>query len=101
MEGIALRYGFFYGPKRWYCEEGAVADQVRRQKVPIVGQAEGVWSWIHIVDAALATVAALTVPPGICLWLDIKVGNFSPRTARFQVACKVGNFWLQPILAGH
>ena len=33
--------------------------------MPIVGQGEGVWSWIHIEDAALATVAALTVPPGI------------------------------------
>jgi len=65
MEGIALRYGFFYGPKTWYCEEGAVAEQVRRQAMPIVGQGEGVWSWIHIEDAALATVAALTVPPGI------------------------------------
>jgi 2-alkyl-3-oxoalkanoate reductase len=65
MEGIALRYGFFYGPKPWYCEEGAVAEQVRRQAMPIVGQGEGVWSWIHIEDAALATVAALTVPPDI------------------------------------
>ena|ERR1700676_3536517 len=40
-------------------------------------------------------------PRSWSVWLDIKVGNFSPRTARFQVACKVGNFWLQPILAGH
>jgi nucleoside-diphosphate-sugar epimerase len=42
MEGIALRYGFFYGPKTWYCEEGALAEQVRRQAMPIVGQGEGV-----------------------------------------------------------
>jgi nucleoside-diphosphate-sugar epimerase len=42
MEGIALRYGFFYGPNTWYCPEGAAADQVRRQELPIVGQGEGV-----------------------------------------------------------
>jgi hypothetical protein len=35
------------------------------------------------------------------MWLNIKVGNFSPRTVRFQVVGKVGNFWLQPILARH
>jgi len=46
MEGVALRYGFFYGPKTWYCQEGAGADQVRRQEIPIVGRGEGVWSWV-------------------------------------------------------
>jgi nucleoside-diphosphate-sugar epimerase len=65
MEGVALRYGFFYGPGTWYCPEGASGDQVRRQKIPIIGQGEGVWSWIHIEDAAIATVAALTAPAGI------------------------------------
>jgi 2-alkyl-3-oxoalkanoate reductase len=65
MEGVALRYGFFYGPGTWYHPEGAAADQVRRQEVPIIGQGEAVWSWVHIDDAALATVEALTVPPGV------------------------------------
>jgi nucleoside-diphosphate-sugar epimerase len=63
LEGIALRYGFFYGPGTWYSPEGACADQARRQEIPIVGKGEGVWSWIHIVDAAHATVAALSAPP--------------------------------------
>jgi 2-alkyl-3-oxoalkanoate reductase len=65
MEGIVLRYGFFYGPSTWYSPEGAAADQARRQEIPIIGQGDGVWSWVHIADAALATVAALTVPQGI------------------------------------
>ena len=65
MEGLALRYGFFYGPNTWYRAEGAAADQARRREVPIIGQGEGVWSWLHINDAALATVAALTAPPGV------------------------------------
>jgi nucleoside-diphosphate-sugar epimerase len=65
MEGIALRYGFFYGPHTWYCPEGAAADHVRRRETPVVGQGEGLWSFAHIEDAALASVAALTAPPGI------------------------------------
>jgi 2-alkyl-3-oxoalkanoate reductase len=65
MEGISLRYGFFYGPKTWYNPDGAVADHVRQQKYPVVGSGQGVWSWIHIDDAALATVEALTIPAGI------------------------------------
>jgi nucleoside-diphosphate-sugar epimerase len=65
IEGVALRYGFFYGPNTWFHPEGASADQVRKQEMPIIGRGEGVWSWIHIDDAALATVAALTAPAGI------------------------------------
>jgi nucleoside-diphosphate-sugar epimerase len=65
MEGVALRYGFFYGPGTWYHAQGAAADQVRRQEVPIIGKGEAVWSWVHIDDAVLATVEALTVPPGV------------------------------------
>ena len=65
LEGVAMRYGFFYGPGTWYSPEGACADQARRQEIPIVGKGKGVWSWVHIVDAAHATVAALTAPPGV------------------------------------
>jgi 2-alkyl-3-oxoalkanoate reductase len=65
IEGIALRYGFFYGANTWYDPDGASADEARKQEIPIIGKGEGVWSWIHIDDAALATAAALTCPPGI------------------------------------
>lgn len=58
MEGIALRYGFFYGPGTWFDRDGDVGQQVRAQRFPIVGDGEGVWSWLHIEDAAIATVAA-------------------------------------------
>lgn len=60
----------FYGPGTWYHPEGAAADQVRRREVPIIGKGEAVWSWVHIDDAALATVEALTVPPGVYLVVD-------------------------------
>jgi 2-alkyl-3-oxoalkanoate reductase len=65
MEGVALRYGFFYGPRTWYNPDGAVAGHVREQKNPLIGNGQGVWSWIHIEDAALATVAVLTIPAGV------------------------------------
>ena len=58
MEGICLRYGFFYGPGTWFSPDGDAANQVRRQQLPIVGNGQGVWSWLHIEDAASATVAA-------------------------------------------
>jgi nucleoside-diphosphate-sugar epimerase len=60
LEGIVLRYGFFYGSGTWYAEDGSVAEQVRRRQFPITGGGGGVWSFVHIADAAAATVAALT-----------------------------------------
>jgi hypothetical protein len=65
MDGVVLRYGFFYGQNTWYCPEGAAAGRARRQEIPITGLWEWVWSFVHIEDAALATVAALTAPPGL------------------------------------
>ena len=65
IEGVALRYGFFYGPGTWYHPDGASADQVRRGEVPVIGDGGGVWSWVHIDDAAVATADALAVPPGV------------------------------------
>jgi nucleoside-diphosphate-sugar epimerase len=68
IEGIALRYGFFYGPGTWFTPDGDVARQVRLQQFPIIGNGEGVWSWLHIEDAAIATVAAAEQGnPGIYL----------------------------------
>ena len=59
-EGIALRYGGFYGPGTSLAPEGGEqVDMIRKRKFPIVGNGGGVWSFIHIADAADATVAAL------------------------------------------
>jgi nucleoside-diphosphate-sugar epimerase len=64
IECVALRYGFFYGPGTWYTSAGDMGDQVRQRHLPIVGKGEGVSSFIHIEDAAVATVAALRCAPG-------------------------------------
>jgi nucleoside-diphosphate-sugar epimerase len=61
---VALRYGFFYGPGTWFHKDGDMGEQVRQQRVPVIGDGQGVWSWVHIEDAAAATAAALECPPG-------------------------------------
>ena len=76
IEFVALRYGFFCGPGTWYTREGDMGDQVRQQQVPIVGEGQGVYSFVHIDDAAGATAAALDCPPGAYNIVD---GNPSPQ----------------------
>ena len=64
IEVVSLRYGFFYGPGTWYSRGGDMGEQVRQQQVPVIGDGEGVWSFVHIDDAAAATAAALECAPG-------------------------------------
>src|SRR5918992_116233 len=61
-EGIVLRYGTFYGPGTAMAPGEEQIELVRRRKFPLVGDGGGVWSFIHVADAAEATVAA--VEPG-------------------------------------
>ncbi|KAB8315409.1 NAD(P)-dependent oxidoreductase [Tolypothrix campylonemoides VB511288] len=87
LEGIALRYGFFYGPGTWFNSDGDVGQQVRQQQFPIVGNGEGVWSWLHIEDAAIATVAAAEQGnPGVYLITDdrpLPVRDWLPAFAQW------------------
>jgi nucleoside-diphosphate-sugar epimerase len=86
MEGVALRYGFFYGPGTWYHPDGASADQIRRQEIPVIGDGGSVWSWVQIEDAAVATAEALTAPPGVYHVVDddpSAVAVWLPAFARF------------------
>lgn len=59
LVGCALRYGFFYGPGTVYAPDGTFVEDVRRRRVPLVGRGAGVFSFIHVDDAAEATVLAL------------------------------------------
>ncbi|HJZ34207.1 MAG TPA: NAD(P)-dependent oxidoreductase [Hyphomicrobiaceae bacterium] len=56
--GIVLRYGAFYGPDTGMLEENMIA-QIARRRVPLIGNGDGYWSFIHIEDAAAATLAAI------------------------------------------
>jgi nucleoside-diphosphate-sugar epimerase len=60
-EGVVLRYGAFYGPGTSIslAPDAQIAAPIRRRRFPIVGGGGGVWSFIHVEDAAAATVAAL------------------------------------------
>ena len=58
-EGIVLRYGAFYGPGTSLAPAAEQFELVRKHKFPLVGGGGGVWSFIHIADAAEATVAAV------------------------------------------
>jgi len=57
-EGIVLRYGSFYGPDTGMLSR-AMIDQLRGRRVPLIGGGGGRWSFIHVEDAAAATVAAV------------------------------------------
>jgi nucleoside-diphosphate-sugar epimerase len=58
-EGIVLRYGGFYGPDTSLGPGAEQLELVRRRKFPLVGDGGGVWSFIHVADAAEATLAAV------------------------------------------
>jgi nucleoside-diphosphate-sugar epimerase len=79
-DGIALRYGGFYGPGTGVsaAPDAVMAAQIRNRKFPIVGGGGGVWSLVHITDAASATVAAIERgKPGI-----YHVGDDEPAPVR-------------------
>jgi nucleoside-diphosphate-sugar epimerase len=59
LDGVALRYGSLYGPGA----SESMVELVRKRKLPLVGPASGIWSWLHVDDAAAATVAAVEGGP--------------------------------------
>jgi 2-alkyl-3-oxoalkanoate reductase len=76
IEFVALRYGFLYGPGTWYMAQGDIGDAVRQQRIPVIGEGQGVYSFVHIDDAAGATATALNCPPGAYNIVD---GDPSPQ----------------------
>jgi nucleoside-diphosphate-sugar epimerase len=55
LQAVVLRYGNFYGPG----ESESLVELIRKRRLPLIGDGAGVWSWVHLDDAAAATVAAL------------------------------------------
>lgn len=86
LEAFALRYGWFYGPGTAIGKGGTVVEMVRKRRLPVVGGGGGVWSFIHIIGAAQATVAAISRgTPGIYNIVDdepAKVATWLPALAR-------------------
>jgi nucleoside-diphosphate-sugar epimerase len=86
LEGVVLRYGSFYGPGTSLARDGEFVEATRRRRLPIVGDGAGVWSFLHVEDAASATVVALERgAPGVYNVVDdepIPVAEFLPELAR-------------------
>lgn len=59
IEGIVLRYGNLYGPGTGIAANGEIVAMVRKRQLPLVGSGAGVWSFIHVADAAAAILAAI------------------------------------------
>lgn len=86
LDSVVLRYGFFYGPGTWYRPDGATAEQVRNRQSVIIGEGNGVWSFVHIDDAVAATVASLTAEPGVYNVVDddpLPIAEWLPGFAKW------------------
>jgi len=105
FETVVLRYGLLYGPGTWYARGGHISEEVRKRRLPIVGEGTGVTSFLHVEDAASAAVAALEKGDGIynvtddepapmSAWLPVlaeAVGGKPPRKVPA---------WLASLIAG-
>jgi nucleoside-diphosphate-sugar epimerase len=72
-EGLVLRYGGFYGPGTSVSRapDAVMAAPIRKRQFPVIGDGGGVWSHIHIEDAAEATAVAVERgPAGIYYIVD-------------------------------
>ncbi len=58
LNGVILRFGWLYGPGTWYAPDGSIAWDVRDRRYPVVGEGRGMWSFLHVDDAAAAVFAA-------------------------------------------
>lgn len=86
LEGVVLRYGFFYGPGTWYAPDGALGTMIRKRRYPIIGSGEGRSSFVHVDDAVDATVRALdpSVPSGTYNVTDdepVRARDWTPAAA--------------------
>jgi 2-alkyl-3-oxoalkanoate reductase len=105
-EGLVLRYGYFYGPGTSIGRGGSLGREVAKRRLPVIGGGGGVWSFIHVDDAARATVAALTQgqsgaynvvddePAPVCEWIPALAQALGAKPPRRVPA------WLARPLAG-
>ncbi len=106
LDGIVLRYGGFYGPDTGVFD-GAFVEQIARRRTPLIGDGNGWWSFLHVEDAAAATVLALErgepgqiynivddEPAPVRAWLPALAGMLGARPPRHVPA------WLARLIAG-
>jgi 2-alkyl-3-oxoalkanoate reductase len=104
--GIVLRYGFFYGPGTAYDRDGQQIDLIRKRRLPLVGSGEGCFPFVHVEDAASATVAAIERgEPGVYNVVDddpARAREYIPYLAALVGAKKPRRIpaWLARLVAG-
>ena len=95
-EGLVMRYGGFYGPgtSMSRAPDAEMAGPIRKRRFPIVGDGDGVWSYIHIEDAAAATALAVErgepgiynivddVPAPVRVWLPVLASALGAKPPR-------------------
>jgi nucleoside-diphosphate-sugar epimerase len=107
MRGVVLRYGYLYGPGTAYDPDGgSTAAMVARRAFPVIGDGSGVFSFVHVDDAARATVAAIEgdargafnvvddEPAALREWLPVYAGALGAKPPRHVPA------WLARVAAG-
>src|SRR5205807_296321 len=106
LEGVVLRYGYFYGPGTSYASDGSIAAQVRARRFPIGGKGTARWSFMHLDDAARATIAAVEGgPPGAYNVVDDEPAPVSEWLPVYATALGAGRprrvpLWLVRLVAG-
>jgi nucleoside-diphosphate-sugar epimerase len=100
LEGVVLRYGGFYGPGTSLANGGSMVEPVRKRQFPIVGKGEGVWSFIHIDDAAAATVAAVERGRGVYNITDDEPAPVSEWLPYLADAIGARRPWKVPVFLG-
>ena len=106
IDGVVLRYGWFYGPGTFYAEDGSMANDVRKRRFPVIGEGAGLFSFVHVDDAASATVAAVERgAPGIYNVVDdepVPHREWLPEYARALGAKRPRRVpvWLARLVAG-
>jgi nucleoside-diphosphate-sugar epimerase len=108
IEGIVLRYGGFYGPVTSISlnPDGEQVEMIRKRRLPVIGSGAGIWSLVHIHDAASATAAAVERgEPGLYNVVDdepIAVGELLPELAKAVGAKPPRRIprWLGRLIAG-
>jgi nucleoside-diphosphate-sugar epimerase len=98
IEGIVLRYGWLYGPGTYFDRDGSQTEDVRKRKAPLVGKATGVFSFVHVEDAAAATVAAVEGgAPGTYNVVDDEPAPYEEWLPAFAEAIGAKRPWRVPV----
>jgi nucleoside-diphosphate-sugar epimerase len=98
IEGLALRYGFFYGPGTWYARGTKLARAFKWRSFPVVGEGTGVFPFIHVEDAAGATIAALERgAPGVYNVVDDEPAPMGEWVPAFAEAVGARPPWRVPV----